>query len=115
MRGFDFTILGSSEEGFPNALMESMARAIPVVATAVGGVTELVTDRIHGLLVAFGDAAAMAGAIIWMIEHPDERRTMGASGRARIASEFSTERMVSATQAVYGEMLHRGEPDRPSR
>jgi glycosyltransferase involved in cell wall biosynthesis len=106
MRSFDFTVLGSSEEGFPNALMESMARAIPVVATAVGGVTELVNDGIHGLLVPYGDTAAMANAILRMIEHPDERRTMGANGRARIASEFSTERMVSATEAVYEEMLH---------
>jgi glycosyltransferase involved in cell wall biosynthesis len=115
MLGFDFTVLGSSEEGFPNALMESMARGIPVVATAVGGVGELVEDGIHGLLVPYGDTGAMATAILWMIEHPDERRTMGASGRARIAGEFSTERMVSATQAVYDEMLHRGAPDRPSR
>jgi glycosyltransferase involved in cell wall biosynthesis len=88
--------------------MESMARAIPVVATAVGGVGELVEDRVHGLLVPYGDTAAMATAILWMIEHPDERATMGASGRARIAGEFSTERMVSLTQAVYDEMLHRG-------
>jgi glycosyltransferase involved in cell wall biosynthesis len=108
MPGFDFTLLGSSEEGFPNALMESMARAIPVVATAVGGVAELVKDGIDGLLVSYGDTAAMADAILWMIEHPDERQTMGANGRARIASEFSTERMVNATQDVYEEMLRRG-------
>jgi glycosyltransferase involved in cell wall biosynthesis len=109
MRGFDFTLLGSSEEGFPNALMESMARAIPVVATAVGGVAELVNDGIDGLLVPYGDTAAMATSILWMIEHPDERQAMGANGRARIAREFSTERMVSATQDVYDEMLSRGE------
>ncbi len=108
MQAFDFTVLGSSEEGFPNALMESMARAVPVVATAVGGVTELVKDHIHGLLVPYGDAAAMAAAILWMIEHPGESRTMGANGRAWIAAEFSTERMVSATQDVYNEMLRLG-------
>ena len=108
MSGFDFTLLGSSEEGFPNALMESMARAIPVVATAVGGVAELVKDGKDGLLVPYGDTAAMATAILWMIEHPDDRRAMGANGRARIAGEFSTERMVSATQGVYDEMLRRG-------
>jgi glycosyltransferase involved in cell wall biosynthesis len=111
MRGFDFTVLGSSEEGFPNALMESMARAVPVVATAVGGVAELVKEGIDGLLVPYGDTAAMATAILWMIEHPDERQTMGANGRARIAGEFSTERMVNATQRVYEEMLRRGKPE----
>jgi len=49
----------------------------------------------------------MAQAIIWMVEHPDDRVLMGANGRARIANEFSTERMVSATESVYEEMLRR--------
>jgi len=111
MPAFDFSVLGSSEEGFPNALMESMARAVPVIATAVGGVTELVMDGVHGLVVPYGDTVAMATAMTWMIEHPDERRTMGASGRARIAGEFTTERMVDATQSVYEEMLRRRQPE----
>ena len=101
--GFDFSILGSSEESFPNALMESMAVAVPVISTRVGGVAELVQDRVHGLLVPFGDVQAMGEAITWMIDHPGERRQMGAAGRKRIAAEFSTERMVTATEAVYDE------------
>jgi len=104
---FDFTILGSSEEGFPNALMESMAAAVPVVSTRVGGVPELVEDGVHGLLVPYGDPAALAGAITWMIEHPEESRRMGEAARLRIAEHFSTERMVTNTQAVYQEFLHR--------
>ncbi len=107
VRTFDFTILASSEEGFPNALMESMACAVPVVSTAVGGVPELVEDGIHGRLVPYGDPVAMADAISWMIEHPEERRLMGEKARQRIADRFSTERMVSATQAVYEELLPR--------
>jgi glycosyltransferase involved in cell wall biosynthesis len=107
VQAFDFTILGSSTESFPNALMESMAYAVPVVATAVGGVPELVEDGIHGRLVPYGDPAAMAEAIAWMIEHPNERRLMGEKGRQRIAGQFSTERMVSETQAAYQELLSR--------
>ena len=107
VQAFDFTILGSSKEGFPNALMESMACAVPVVATAVGGVPELVEDGIHGRLVPYGDIAAMAEAIVWMIEHPEERRLMGEQGRERIAGQFSTERMVSETQDAYLELLTR--------
>lgn len=104
---FDFAVLGSSEEGFPNALMESMARAVPVVSTAVGGVNELVTDAVHGRLVPSGDPKAMAEAMTWMIEHPAERKVMGANARGRIAEEFSTERMVKSTESVYEELLNR--------
>jgi glycosyltransferase involved in cell wall biosynthesis len=107
MTAFDFTILGSSEEGFPNALMESMASAVPVVSTWVGGVPELIEDGVHGLLVPYGESSAMAGAITWMIEHPQERRQMGEAARRRIAEHFSTERMVTSTQAVYEELLRR--------
>lgn len=107
MKGFDFSILGSSEESFPNAVMESMAVAVPVISTRVGGVTELVDDRVHGLLIPFGDVQAMAEAIAWMLDHPDERRRMGDAGRRRIAADFSTERMVAQTEAVYEEALTR--------
>jgi glycosyltransferase involved in cell wall biosynthesis len=105
VRGFDFSILGSSEESIPNALMESMAVAVPVISTRVGGVTELVDDGVHGLLVPFGDVETMAKAITWMLDHPDERRRMGEAGRNRIAADFSTARMVSQTEAVYEEFL----------
>jgi glycosyltransferase involved in cell wall biosynthesis len=107
MKGFDFSILGSSEESLPNAVMESMAVAVPVISTRVGGVSELVDDRVHGLLVPFGDVDAMAEAIAWMLDHPDERRQMGDAGQTRIGADFSTERMVAQTEAVYEEALAR--------
>jgi glycosyltransferase involved in cell wall biosynthesis len=110
VQSFDFTILGSSEEGFPNALMESMAAAVPVVSTAVGGVPELVDDGVQGRLVPYGDTEGMAAAIIWMIEHPNECRQMGEAARRRIAEDFSTERMITSTQAVYEEFLGRHVP-----
>jgi glycosyltransferase involved in cell wall biosynthesis len=105
MPAFDFTILGSSEEGFPNAVMESMAASVPVISTDVGGVPELLQDSVHGLLVPYGDPAAMARAISWMIEHPVERRRMGETARQLIADRFSTAQMVLETQAVYEELL----------
>jgi glycosyltransferase involved in cell wall biosynthesis len=114
MRGFDFSILGSSEESFPNAIMESMAVAVPVVSTRVGGVSELVDDGIHGKLVPFGDVEAMSEAIVWMLDHPDERRRMGLAGRERIGIEFSTERMVAQTEAAYTEFLA-GRPKKAPR
>jgi glycosyltransferase involved in cell wall biosynthesis len=109
---FDFSILSSDEEGFPNVVMESMAVGVPVVATAVGGVPELVADGVEGYLVAPRDAAALAGAIGRMIEHPQERHRMGDAGRRRIEEQFSVRRMVSATQDLYLALLRRHAPNR---
>jgi len=103
--GFDFSILGSSEESLPNAIMESLAVAVPVVSTRVGGVPEIIDDGVQGRLVPYGDVEAMASAIVWMLDHPDERRRMGEAGRGRIGSDFTIERMVSETSSIYEEFL----------
>lgn len=103
--GFGFAVLGSLHEGFPNALMEAMAGGVPVVATAVGGVPELVEDGVHGLLVPPADPRAMAEAITWMIEHPEERRRMGRAGRERVLERFGVDRMVRRTEALYASAL----------
>jgi glycosyltransferase involved in cell wall biosynthesis len=99
--GFDLALLGSAQEGLPNALMEAMAVGLPVVASAVGGVPELVRDGVDGLLVPAGDPAAMAAAIARLVERPGERARMGAAARERIRSEYTTEAMVRRTADLY--------------
>ncbi len=101
LRAFDFTILASTEEGFPNAVMESMAHAIPVVATAVGGTRELIEHGVTGILVAPSDSKAMAEGIRLMAADAEGRRRMGDASRCRIAEQFGVNRMVEATQTVY--------------
>jgi glycosyltransferase involved in cell wall biosynthesis len=105
--GFDFLLLASLEEGFPNAVMEAMACGIPPVATAVGGIPELVHDGVEGLLVPPSDPARLGTAILWMIEHPRERRRMGEAARARIERDFSVARMVTSTEELYESLLGR--------
>lgn len=102
--GFDLLVLASTEESAPNAVMEAMAAGVPTVATAVGGVPELIREGVDGLLVPVSDAGAMAGAIAWMLDHPDERRRMGAAARERV-SQFSTRRMVTATEDLYESLV----------
>jgi glycosyltransferase involved in cell wall biosynthesis len=99
--GFDFSLLASTQEGFPNAVMEAMASGVPPLATAVGGVPELVDDGVTGVLVPPSDPERLADALIWMIDHPDERRRMGEAARARIAAEFSTASMLARTEELY--------------
>ena len=70
LSAFDLTVLASSQESFPNALMESMARGVPVVATRVGGVSELVRDGIDGTLVEVGHPEQLAAAMLEMLDKP---------------------------------------------
>jgi glycosyltransferase involved in cell wall biosynthesis len=85
-------------EGFGLALLEAMLASLPVVATAVSSIPEIVTDGETGLLVPPDDPGALAGAINRVLEDPG---TFGERGYARARSEFSVERMVDRTLAVY--------------
>ena len=81
----DILVLASYGEGIPVALMEALAQKRPVVATAVGGIPELVRDGVEGRLVAPGDATALADAMADMLENPEVAARMGDAGRAAVA------------------------------
>jgi glycosyltransferase involved in cell wall biosynthesis len=105
---FHFCVLASVEESFPNALIESMAAAVPVVATRVGGIPELVRDRLDGFLVPSKEPGALADAMLELLSDPTLRDRMGASARGRAEICFTTESMVRQIQAVYVRLL--GQP-----
>jgi len=99
------SVLPSYSEGLSNALLESMASGIPVVATRVGGNPELVKHDKCGLLVPPRDPEALAGAISAIIQSPELARTYGACGRQRVKDHFSLQRMVQDTQELYMKLL----------
>ncbi len=103
----DIAVLSSREEGLPNAVLEAMAAGLPVVATDVGGVPELVQDGETGYLVPPGDDEAMADAIAYLAEDADTRAALGASGRFLAEFEFGVERMVMEYQELYRELADR--------
>ena len=86
-------------EGVPVALMEAMAAGLPVVASGISGIPELVDDGSTGLLVPSGDPIAVAEALERLSFDPELRRAMGQAGRARVVREFSltanTDRLLS--------------------
>jgi glycosyltransferase involved in cell wall biosynthesis len=104
LRAMDVFVLPSYAEGLPMALLEAMAAALPVVATAVGGVPEVVRDGGEGLLVPPGAPAALAGALLRLVADPDSRAAMGARGRARVAEAFSIEATGPLYVALYREL-----------
>jgi glycosyltransferase involved in cell wall biosynthesis len=97
-------VLSSHWEGLPNVVLEAMAAGLPVVATRVEGVDELVIEAQTGLLVAPRSPKQLAAAIEQMLTAPDAARTFGAAGRRRVQAEFSWAAM-SARYAVLYESL----------
>ena len=101
------SVLPSLSEGLSNTLLESMAAGVPVVATTVGGNTELIEDGVNGLLVPPRDPAALAEAICAILNDRDLARRLGQEARQRVVERFSLERMVSETQDLYVQLLER--------
>jgi glycosyltransferase involved in cell wall biosynthesis len=98
LRSCDVAILTSkpeSVEGSPNALLEAMAMELPVVATAVGGVAEAITEGVSGFLIAPNDAEMFANRLIELLRDLSLRRRMGSAGRAAILERFHHETVVS--------------------
>lgn len=102
---FDLFVLPSRWEGLPNAVLEAMASARPVVATAVGGTPEVVVEGVTGLLVPVGDQAALNGAIERLLADKSRRTTMGEAGRKHVQDRFSVHFMVDKVQALYERLL----------
>jgi glycosyltransferase involved in cell wall biosynthesis len=98
-------VLASRYEGLPISIIEAMRAGLPVVASSVGGVPELVTDGENGFLVPRGDIGAMAEALQRLIDDPGLRERMGQRSRERYLAEFTLERMVRETERVYEEVL----------
>jgi len=102
MRGFSVFVLPSLSEGTPVTIMEAMATGLPVVASRVGGVPQLVIDGQTGLLSDPADPHSLAGAIGAYIADPALAGRHGAAGRARVQAHFGVDAMVTKYDALYG-------------
>jgi colanic acid/amylovoran biosynthesis glycosyltransferase len=102
-------------EGIPVVLMEACASGLPVVASRISGIPELIEDGVTGLLVPPGEPVAIAAAIRRIHDDPDSGRAIGAAGRARVVRDFAAfanaERLASSfTAPVTAPRV----PDRPA-
>lgn len=107
LAALDVFALSSFTESFPNAVLEAMAAARPVVATRVGGVPELVEDGTTGYLVPVCDDAAMATRIVELLRNPELRERMGRAGHTRVEREFTPQRMTRRFEDLYQRLLYR--------
>ena len=97
----DVYVLTSAAENCPLSLLEAMASGLPVVATAVGGVPEVVRDGIDGFLCRAGDRAAVTAALGRLAADPGLRRDLGASGRQRILDGFTLDHCLDGLLESY--------------
>jgi glycosyltransferase involved in cell wall biosynthesis len=104
MRGLDVLVLASDAEPCGRVLFEAMASGTAVVATNTGGTPEIVRDGVEGVLVPPRDAGALAQAIGVLLADPLRRARLGDAGLARVRAEFTIERYVARTVAVYDDV-----------
>ncbi|HEY8179412.1 MAG TPA: glycosyltransferase, partial [Candidatus Limnocylindria bacterium] len=103
----DIAVLPSLREAQGISILEAMARRKPVVATAVGGIPEVVADGVSGLLVPPADPSALAGALIRLARSPSLRQRLGDAGYEIVAEGFSIDAQVRRIEALYDEELQR--------
>jgi glycosyltransferase involved in cell wall biosynthesis len=97
----DIHISASHYEGFPNNILEAMCAGLPIVATAVGGVSEQVVHGSTGLLVPPGDPGALAAALLTLANDARRRHMLGQGGRRRVEEQFPIRGAVRALELAY--------------
>ena len=101
----DIFVLPTLTEALPTVLAEAMGAKLPIIASRVGGVPEMVADGQNGCLVEAEDVEGLAAACNQLLGDPEKRRTMGAEGWNIVNQKFNIERQVEKLEALYIEQL----------
>jgi glycosyltransferase involved in cell wall biosynthesis len=105
MREASLFVRPSSLEGMPLTVLEAMATALPVVATPIAGTGELIQDGLNGHIVQVDDTAALANAVIKLLDDRSAAEKMGRNGRALVEGSYTWDAVVERTEHIYTEML----------
>jgi glycosyltransferase involved in cell wall biosynthesis len=105
MESFDILAMPSLSEGLSSAILEAMASSLPIVASNVGGIPELVKDGENGLLAPPADSAALARAIQTLAENPEEILRMGQKNRRQVEEKFTMETKILKTEELCEALL----------
>ena len=105
LAGSDVFVLPTLTEALPTVLAEAMAAKLPIVASRVGGIPEMIANGQNGFLVTPEDLAGLAKACNHLLEHPEKRGDMGAEGWKIVRQKFSIDRQVEQLKELYFEQL----------
>lgn len=101
LRCCDISLSPSLAEGLPNAVLEGMAAGLPVIATRVGGIPEIVEDGVSGVLIAPKSGEAIAKAVVQVLQRPEFARRVAAAGHRRVSEEFTFVRTIGQLLELY--------------
>jgi len=107
LHSLDILVISSLSEGFGLTAIEAMAMKVPVVATRVGGLPEIIRDGSNGILVPPGDGQAIAQAVLSLLDNPEESRVMSARAFEHVRKNFSVEIMAKNTEQLYCSLMSR--------
>jgi glycosyltransferase involved in cell wall biosynthesis len=107
LSAFDIYVQSSLNEGLSLSILEAMAAGIPVVATDVGGNSEVIAHEVNGLLVPAGTTDEFVKAVLCLIEQPELREQFSSAGLNLMREEFSLNRMVNGYRALYKSVLEK--------
>jgi glycosyltransferase involved in cell wall biosynthesis len=105
LASLDISVLVSSSESAPNSITESMAAGLPIIATRVGGISELISHGENGLLVPIDDPVQLADAIWYLADNPDVRERLGHNGREFAEQHFRLDNVCHLYEQLYAELL----------
>jgi len=105
LNALDIFVLPSLSEGLPMSVLEAMACGLPVVATQVGGLPEVIEDGKTGLLVPSQDEQQLTLALEVLIQHEKQRKVLGEQGRKRVVEHFSVQKMTNEYQELYESLV----------
>ena len=105
LAALDLYLMTSRREGLPLSLIEAMLAARPIVATAVGGIPDTLTDRVDGILVPSDDVEAIARAVVDLAADADLRRALGSAARKKAIERYSPGNILSQLEAIYTDFL----------
>lgn len=100
----DVFVHPSLRDGMPNAVLEAMACEVPVIATPVGGVMDLIEDNVNGFLVNVNDTDGLAEKMVEVLSQPEKREAVARSGREAVLSQYTLENELQANLKIYASL-----------
>ncbi len=105
LKAFDIFILPSLKEGMPWAILEAMSAEIPIIATKVGAIPEMIENKKEGLITPPKNSNKLAKNIIWILEHQKQAQFMATNARKKIEKEFTLQKMLNKTENLITSLI----------